>query len=422
MEARPIVFDAGSHLTKAGFAGENTPNVLVRTIVAHRHVPAMPSLGLAALLIGEDYLPRAALYRTRYPVSSGFIDSYDDMISFYGKVYERLGVASEEQGAMVVESNFAPFATREWQMQTFFETFDVRSYYADSAAVMSLRSVGKKSGMAIEMGDGKTQICAVLHGHLLTPGTLEFIYSGSSIDNFIIKLLTEREYQLTSKAREEVRRCKETLCNKLCLSSSDFDQLNTTDSTNKETSTYRFGPEDATEEWKFTAKERFSVPEILFNPGLLGGSYSDLASVCYSSRESLRAMTNPKLGVYETNPGHNASLKTPYALPQETTQAILDGKLHDMLANEWHLFGGGSMFENLEQRLQSELRAHINPEEANSINVIAAPDRQYSAWKGASMLASDPSYSSICISRDDYDEYGPSIIHRRSYGGLVEIR
>lgn len=80
------------------------------------------------------------------------------------------------------------------------------------------------------------------------------------------------------------------------------------------------------------------------------------------------------------------------------------------------------MFEDLDQRLQRDLRALINTKEAESINVIAHPDRRYSAWQGASSVASDPSYSSLCITMDEYNEWGPSIIHRKSYGGLTSIQ
>ena len=419
----PIVFDAGSHLTKAGYAGEDTPCVVMRTVVGRpRHASVMQSPGMPPVIVGDDYFTRTGLYSVKYPITYGNIDRFDDLLLVYGKAYELLGVAPEERGVMVCEPSFVPFSLREWQLQAFFEHFNVRSYYADSAAAMSLWSVGKKSGMAIEMGAGKTQICAVLHGHILTPGTMDYMVCGTSIDEYLERLLTIRKYQVLTKEREEVRRCKETFCNKLSPSSWDFHHLKSTGNSTEELATYRYGPEDDPTEWKLSTRERFAASEVLFNPSLMGFSSMDLTMSCYTARERLRTTTNPNLVVSQSNAGHNASLKTPFELPQETREAILEKKLHHLIANEWHLFGGGSMFEDLDQRLQRDLRALINTKEAESINVIAHPDRRYSAWQGASSVASDPSYSSLCITMDEYNEWGPSIIHRKSYGGLTSIQ
>jgi actin-related protein len=47
------------------------------------------------------------------------------------------------------------------------------------------------------------------------------------------------------------------------------------------------------------------------------------------------------------------------------------------------------------------------------IKIITPIERKYSAWRGASMLASMPTFNQLCITKWEYDEYGPSIVHKK---------
>ena len=45
------------------------------------------------------------------------------------------------------------------------------------------------------------------------------------------------------------------------------------------------------------------------------------------------------------------------------------------------------------------------------VNVILHPEHHYSTWYGGSIVGSLSCFNEMCISKDDYDEYGPEIIH-----------
>ncbi|WP_347452173.1 hypothetical protein [Acinetobacter baumannii] len=47
------------------------------------------------------------------------------------------------------------------------------------------------------------------------------------------------------------------------------------------------------------------------------------------------------------------------------------------------------------------------------IKIVAPPERKYSVWIGGSILASLPTFQQMCISKQEYDESGPSIVHRK---------
>lgn len=67
----------------------------------------------------------------------------------------------------------------------------------------------------------------------------------------------------------------------------------------------------------------------------------------------------------------------------------------------------------LADRLKKELDAIV----PNSMKtkIIAAPERKYSVWIGGSILGSLSSFQQMWISKSEYDECGPSIVHRKCF-------
>lgn len=49
------------------------------------------------------------------------------------------------------------------------------------------------------------------------------------------------------------------------------------------------------------------------------------------------------------------------------------------------------------------------------IKLIAPNDRKYSAWIGVSILAPLSTFQQLWISKDEYNEYGPAIVHKRCF-------
>jgi actin-related protein len=47
--------------------------------------------------------------------------------------------------------------------------------------------------------------------------------------------------------------------------------------------------------------------------------------------------------------------------------------------------------------------------------VVAPPERKYSVWIGGSILASLSTFQQMWISKSEYDESGPSIVHRKCF-------
>jgi len=49
------------------------------------------------------------------------------------------------------------------------------------------------------------------------------------------------------------------------------------------------------------------------------------------------------------------------------------------------------------------------------VKVIAAPERKYSVWIGGSILGSLSTFADMWITREEYDECGAGIVHRKCF-------
>ncbi|KAK6792265.1 hypothetical protein RDI58_011346 [Solanum bulbocastanum] len=77
------------------------------------------------------------------------------------------------------------------------------------------------------------------------------------------------------------------------------------------------------------------------------------------------------------------------------------------------LSGDSTMFPGLEERMSKEITALAS--RGTKIEVIAPPERKYNTWIGGSILASLDTFKRMLIMKDEYDEYGPSIVHKRCF-------
>merc|ERR1712176_1257030 len=77
------------------------------------------------------------------------------------------------------------------------------------------------------------------------------------------------------------------------------------------------------------------------------------------------------------------------------------------------LSGGTTMYPGIQERLQKEITS-MAPSSVK-VKVIAPPERKYSVWIGGSILASLTTFQQMWIGKDDYEESGPSIVHRKCF-------
>ena len=69
------------------------------------------------------------------------------------------------------------------------------------------------------------------------------------------------------------------------------------------------------------------------------------------------------------------------------------------------------MFPGIDERLKKELT--LLAPDSMTVKIVAPPERKYSVWLGGSILASLSTFNDMWISKQEYDEYGTSIVHKK---------
>jgi actin-related protein len=75
------------------------------------------------------------------------------------------------------------------------------------------------------------------------------------------------------------------------------------------------------------------------------------------------------------------------------------------------LSGGTTMCEGIRERLLKEIKS-LAPKSID-VKVEASPDRRFAVWRGGSMLTSLSTFASMWITKEDYEEHGYTIVHRK---------
>jgi len=85
------------------------------------------------------------------------------------------------------------------------------------------------------------------------------------------------------------------------------------------------------------------------------------------------------------------------------------------LYNNIVMSGGTTMFDGISDRVNKEVVA-LAPS-TMKIKVVAPAERKFSVWIGGSILSSLSTFQTMWITKAEFEESGPSIVHRKCFWG-----
>ena len=268
----PVVIDNGSFHLKAGFAGDAAPRSCFVSQVLHNNSPSV--------LVGYEerdefnmgdnlqFSPSYYGFKTLSPIQNTMITHWKAMeYIWHHTFYNELRVAPEEHPVLLTEPLNNPKMNRERMVRLMFDRFNVPEVCVVVPAVLSLHASGITTGIVLDSGFETTRVVPIYEGFALPHACLTSSVGGRTMTNYMLTLLKERYNGTftTSSEREVVRDMKETLC---CVA----DQALGKEPHNNGAKEYEM-PDGKI----YTVdKARYLVPEVFFNPALIGRMLKDV--------------------------------------------------------------------------------------------------------------------------------------------------
>eukprot|EP01083_Nonionella_stella_P166095 554257_1 len=336
--AQPIVIDNGAYMTKSGFGGDDAPRAVFPSIVSRpRHTDIMMGMAQKCAYVGDEALSHRNTLAPRFPIEHGIVTNWDNMEKIWHHTfYNELRIQPEEHSVLLTEQPLNPKANREKMTQIMFETFDVGRFYLMLRSCAALFASGRTTGLVVHIGRDVTYTVPIYEGHSLPDAVRRLDVGGRDLTTYLNRILNERGYSFTE--REIVRDIKES---GLCYVTEDGDtdrELYSYEMNNEKERTYELPDGQAI----VIGTERCRCPEILFKPNWWG----------------LEAEGVHKLV-------HNSIMKCKVDMRKELCSNIV-------------LEGGSTLFEGFGERLKNEIVSLVP--QSFDVQVIAPPERKYSAW------------------------------------------
>jgi len=368
-----VVMDNGSGMLKCGFSGDDAPKAVFDALVGRtRHQGVMVGMGQKDAYIGEEAQRLRGIMSLDYPVVHGVITNWDDMEKVWSYAYyEELRVAPEETPTLLTDPPLNPKANREKMCSIMFDGFNVPVMYCAVQAVLALYASGRTTGNVFDIGDGVAHMVPVYEGFAFPYAIERINLAGRDISDYLRKILTERGYGFTTTAEKQVVRI---IKEKLCYVALDYQkEMNLAECSSSLEKNYELPDGQIIT----LGNERFRAPEAFFQPHLLG------METCGIHEILIRCITNCAIDVRRD------------------------------LYNNVILSGGSTMYNGMADRLTKEITDIAPP--TLKIKIHAPPERKYSVWIGGSILSSLSTFQAMWLTKDEYEEHGPSIVHQKCF-------
>jgi len=272
-------------------------------------------------------------------------------------------VRSQESPTLITEPPTTPLKEREKMAEILFEKFEIPAMYVGIQGVLSLYTAGSTTGIVVDMGHDVCFIVPVYEGHAIPNGIFTMNFAGKEITNFMVKSLEEKGHKFSESNKFDVG---QTIKEKLGYVALNFDE----ELSREANASVPYELPDG--QVISVGIDRFRTPETLFKPNLVKINSA---------------------GIHENT--HGSISRCDVDIRKELYANIV-------------LAGGTSIFPGMKERMQKEMTA-LAPG-TTKVKIIEPAGRKFSDWNGGSQLGSLSTFKSMWVTKDNFDENGPSVV------------
>ena len=363
-----VIIDNGSYYIKAGISGEEGPRSVFPSCIGY--TPYNDDKN--KYIVGTDCEPMRDKLKINYPIEYGVVKNWDDMEKIWKHTYiNELAMEPDYHNVMLTILPYSPKEQIEKSSEIMFEHFNVKGLYMEYPGCLSLYSEGKFDGFSIDLGDMVSNFIPILDGQYIPYNITRFDIGGRDITEFVKKsIINKIQKYLPNVQRDIIKDIKE----KACYVPLEYEEEL------KSVEPFEYEMPDGE---KLTIKdERIRCPEGLFKSSLIGKEDFDIGKIC-----------NDLIKKYKENE-------------------------QKILYNSIVLSGGNSMFNGLPERLTREIKSLAPYSMKEEVQVIASPERKYSAVNGGCIISSIEAFKNKWITKAEYEESGSDIVYKKCIKSL----
>ncbi|CAF3966894.1 unnamed protein product [Adineta steineri] len=400
MATKPIfVVDNGAHMSKSKM---NTTTDKIRIIPnCIMKSKFYPRRTFIADQIDNECPNKTSLYY-QLPFQKGYLVDWNIQKQVWDHLFGKIPFKST--GLLMTEPYMNLNFIRETMDQIFFEEYEVASFARYDSATLSAYQYEQDTNsnyvLVVDSGFSFTHIVPFYQGRKILDGMTRIDVGGKLLTNQLKSVISYRQL-LVMNETFIINELKENVCfvsldfqedmkkARLPLSENpyaidyilpDYNEtkqgyVQSAASSNNNIDNSKKNLTKQQQQIVRMNVERFTIPEILFRPSMIGIDQAGIAESIYNSVEELPEHIRPSL------------------------------------YNNILLIGGNCLFPNFKQRLENELRSMIKDDYPLRITLPEDPI-MYGLHAGVN-LTNSSDYGNYCVTKREYDEHGVAICHRK---------
>ncbi|XP_003699229.1 actin-related protein 6 [Megachile rotundata] len=388
MSSSTFVLDNGAYTAKVGLASDS-PKLVPNCIMKAKSERRRPFVGNQI----EECRDASGLFYI-LPFQKGYLVNWDVQKTVWDYIFSKecCPVNLNQLSVVVTEPLFNFPTVQEAMTEIFFEEYECQSLLRINASTLSCyqyktENPNTKCCIVVDSGYSFTHIVPYINDTKVKEGIRRIDVGGKLLTNHLKEIISYRQLHVMDETYV-INQAKEDSC---FVSQEFFKDMEvaksklennpiTKDYVLPDYTTLRRGylknPEPPNEQQTLRlSNERFAIPEILFFPSDVG----------------IRQMGIPE-----------AIMDCLKACDEETWPHLLCNII---------LTGGNAKFPGFQERIYKEVRSLAPAEYA--INVYLPENPITYAWHGGKTLSKDPIFSSLLVTREDYEEEGQNLCFER---------